>query len=144
VARLKANSTAEITIVRDGEEKKLSVKLGERADHVGSNNAKAEQSDSDGLGVAIKPLTPEDARNLRLKGDVKGLLIVEVKGESPAAEAGLRSGDVILSANLKPVATPSQLGDVIKNEGKKRGAIMLQINRRGEVFFLTVDLAKKK
>ena len=63
---------------------------------------------------------------------------------SAAAEAGLRSGDVILSANLKPVATPAQLGDIVKNEGKKRGAVMLQVNRRGDTFFLTVDLAKKK
>ena len=144
VARFKPNSKPELTIVRDGEEMKLKVKLGERSSHVGGNAAKNEQSESDGLGVAIKPLTPEDARALRLKGDVKGLLIVEVKGDSPAAEAGLRSGDVILSANLKPVATPAQLGDIVKNEGKKRGAVMLQINRRGDTFFLTVDLAKKK
>ena len=144
VARLKPNSTPELTIVRDGGEMKIKVKLGERSSHVNGGANQDEQSESDGLGVAIKPLTPEDARALRIKGDVKGLLIVEVKGDSPAAEAGLRSGDVILSANLKPVTTPSQLGDVVKNEGKKRGAVMLQIYRRGDTFFLTVELGKKK
>jgi len=144
VARLKPNSTPELTIVRDGEEMKIKVKLGERSSHVNGGANQDEQSESDGLGVAIKPLTPEDARALRIKGDVKGLLIVEVKGDSPAAEAGLRSGDVILTANLKPVTTPSQLGDVVKNEGKKRGAVMLQIYRRGDTFFLTVELGKKK
>ncbi len=144
VARLKPNAKPEIVVLRNGEEMKFKVKLGERSDHVGGNAAKGEQSESDGLGVAIKTLTPEDARALRLKGDVKGLLIVEVKGDSPAAEAGLRSGDVILAANLKPVTTPGQLGDIVKNEGKKRGAVMLQINRRGDVFFLTVDLSPKK
>jgi len=144
VARLKPNSTPELTVVRDGEEMKVKVKLGERSSHVNGGANQDEQSESDGLGVAIKPLTPEDARALRIKGDVKGLLIVEVKGDSPAAEAGLRSGDVILTANLKPVTTPSQLGDVVKNEGKKRGAVMLQIYRRGDTFFLTVELGKKK
>ncbi len=144
VARLKPNSTPELTVVRDGEEMKIKVKLGERSSHMNGGANQDEQSESDGLGVAIKPLTPEDARALRIKGDVKGLLIVEVKGDSPAAEAGLRSGDVILSANLKPVTTPSQLGDVVKNEGKKRGAVMLQIYRRGDTFFLTVELGKKK
>ncbi len=142
VAKMKPNAKPELTVMRDGEEKKIKVKLGERSSHV-AGSAKTEQSESDGLGVAIKPLTPEDARALRIKGDVKGLLIVEVKGESPAAEAGLRSGDVILSANLKPVTTPDQLGDILKNEGKKRGAVMLQVNRRGETFFLTVDLGQK-
>ncbi len=142
VAGLKPNAKPELTILRNGEEMKLKVKLGERSAHTsGKTSSGGETSD---LGVSVKPLTPEDARALRLNGDVKGLVIVDVKGDSPAAEAGLRSGDVILSANLKPVTSADDLAEVLRGEGKKRGALMLQINRRGNTFFTTVDLAKKK
>ena len=93
--------------------------------------------------MSIKPLTPDDARALQLSADMKGLLVVSVKGDGPAAEAGIRTGDVILSANLKPVTSADELLSIIRKEGKERGALMLQINRRGETFFITVTLDKK-
>jgi len=141
VAGLKPGTKAEVTVLRDGKEMKFSVTLGERASHMGAGQGG--QSEGSDLGVSIKPLTPEDARSLQLNADVKGLLIVNVANGSPAAEAGLRNGDVILSANLKPVTTAGELSSIIQKEGRKRGALMLQINRRGESFFVTVDLEKK-
>lgn len=142
VAGLKPDTTAEITVLRNGKEVKASVKLGERSAHNASVQTPGKGEGSD-LGVSIKPLTPEDARALQIPADVKGLLVVGVNNGSPAAEAGLRNGDVILSANLKPVTSAGELSSIVRKDGKERGAVMLQINRRGESFFVTVALDKK-
>ena len=67
---------------------------------------------------------------------------MSVNPDKPAAEADLRPGDVILKANLKPVRSAADLSKIVNDEGAKRGAIMLQISRRGEVYFRTVPLEK--
>lgn len=142
VANLKPDTKVDVVALRDGKEVKVTVKLGERASH--STVAKdSGQSEGTELGVNVQPLTPDDARALQLSGDVKGLLVVDVKNGSAAAEGGLRPGDVILSANLKPVTRVDELSSIVRKEGKERGAVMLQINRRGDSFFVTVTLDKK-
>ena len=141
VASLKPGTKIDVVVLRDGKEVKATVKLGERAS--ASSPTKEGQSEGSELGVSVKPLTADDARALQLSADVKGLLVVSVNADSAAAEAGLRNGDVILSANLKPVATAPELADIVRKDGKERGAVMLQINRRGETFFATVNLEKK-
>jgi serine protease Do len=67
---------------------------------------------------------------------------VDVDQNKPAAEADLRPGDVILKANLKPVSSAQALSQIVNDEGLKRGAVMLQISRRGDVYFRTVTLGK--
>ncbi len=54
------------------------------------------------LGVRIQAVTPEFAEGFRLD-EAKGALISSVTPESPAAEAGLETGDVILSWDGKAV-----------------------------------------
>ncbi len=143
VAALKPDTKVDVVVIRDGKEVKRTVTLGERASHSTVMQKNGQQSEGGELGVSVKPLTPEDARALQLSGDVKGLLVVGVNGNGPAAESGIRTGDVILSANLKPVTSADELLSIIRKEGKERGALMLQINRRGETFFITVTLDKK-
>ncbi len=143
VASLKPDTKVDVVVIRDGKEVTCSVKLGERASHTSAMQGNGQQSEGGELGVSVKPLAPEDARALQLSGDVKGLLVVGVNGNGPAAEAGVRTGDVIMSANLKPVTSADELLSIIRKEGKERGALMLQINRRGESFFITVNLEKK-
>jgi serine protease Do len=55
------------------------------------------------LGVIIDDLTPDQARALKLP-DTQGARIVEVQPDSPAARAGLKSEDVIVAIDGKPVA----------------------------------------
>src|SRR6202451_3018367 len=60
------------------------------------------------LGVHIQDLTPELARAFGLK-DSGGVLIGDVSSRTPAAQAGLKKGDVILQVNGQPVNASNQL-----------------------------------
>lgn len=59
------------------------------------------------LGIMIQPLTSDLAKSFDLKND-KGILIAQVTNHSPAAKAGLKAGDVIVSYQGRPV---SDVGD---------------------------------
>ncbi len=54
------------------------------------------------LGVQIQPVTKDIAESLGLKSD-RGALVTEPQPDSPAAKAGLKSGDVITAVDNEPV-----------------------------------------
>src|SRR5262249_42299081 len=61
------------------------------------------------LGVYLKPITPAIAKSVRYEGQ-GGALVEDIsKDGSPAAKAGLRSGDVIIEFNGQPVKSPKEL-----------------------------------
>jgi serine protease Do len=81
------------------------------------------------LGVQIQALTPELAKSFKLD-DVKGVLVASVEPGSPAAKAGLQSGDVILAFDGKPVAGANELPRVVA--GTKPGTnVTLDVWRSG-------------
>lgn len=61
------------------------------------------------IGVQIQDMTPELAEAFGLKQDQNGAVIVQVFENTPAAEAGLQQGDVILSVNGKAVEGAADL-----------------------------------
>lgn len=136
-------STAVLTVWRDGKNFDLKVTLGERkSGQSDSRPGMGQKQQSEGLlGLSVRPLKEEERREMKLGKD-EGLLIVDVDPDKPAAEADLRPGDVILKANLKPVNSGEALSKIVKEVGVKRGAIMLQIERRGDVYFRTIPLGK--
>jgi len=69
------------------------------------------------LGVSLQPLTPDLATSFGVK-DTKGALVAEVQGDSPAARAGLKSGDVITEFNGKKVDDPSALARAVGQIGR--------------------------
>jgi serine protease Do len=64
------------------------------------------------LGVSIQPLTPELAKSFGLK-EPNGVLISDVMQQSPAAAAGIASGDVIIEFDRKKVDSPQELQKVV-------------------------------
>jgi S1-C subfamily serine protease len=90
--------------------------------------ARGETATSPRLGVSITP--GHVARRLRRAvglPDVDGLLIGDVAEASPAARAGLASGDLIVAAAGRPVSTPDDLFDALA--AARGGSLELRVVR---------------
>ncbi len=144
----KPGSKVEVKAIRNGENKTFTLTLAERnldrAERDSQKEERGEASASGSLGVKLRPLSKEDVRRLRIDGVDGGLLITSVEPGKAADEAGMKPGDVILSAALKPVSTPEEFAAIVNGVGSERGAVMLQVMRRGQKFFVTVDLTAAK
>lgn len=136
-------STAVLTIWRDGKAQDITVTLGERKSSqvMGKDKNSQKHENESILGLSVRPLKPEERKQLKVAKD-EGVLIVSIDPEKAAAEADLQPGDVILKANQMPVNSAAELSKIVKEVGVKRGAVMLQIQRRGEVYFRAVPLGK--
>ncbi len=97
-----------LDVVRDGQQKQLSVTLEERAGEQGEETASGEESSgnvAERVGISVTELTPRLRRMLNLDDSVGGVMVTQVDPMSPAGESGLMRGDVITEANGKPVAS---------------------------------------
>ena len=93
------------------------------------------------LGVMPQDITPALARKLDLK-ESTGAVLTEVTPKSPAAKAGLVSGDVVLEFNGKPVRDARHLRlEVARLQPGK--AVNVKIRRDGEVQILKVTLKER-
>jgi serine protease Do len=68
-----------------------------------------------------------------------GLLVGEVEPGSPAAESGIRPGDVIVAANSREVAQPSDLTDEWAKARRENRPILLRVNRDGQSLFIAIS-----
>lgn len=78
------------------------------------------------IGIGITPLTDQLAKHFNVTG---GVLINNVRENSPAAKAGLRAGDIVVEVDGKPL---NEDGDLVRAIGeKKEGDVTLTIVRDG-------------
>jgi len=96
------------------------------------------------LGIQMIDLKPELKQ--RLQEDVgitakievdEGVLIVQVMEQTPAQEAGLRPGDVILAVNGVAVKTSTEVQEQVESV-RVGDAMQVEINREGQVLSITV------
>lgn len=133
-----------VTVWREGKTLDVTITLGERkSSQTAEQGNKGSKKDDGLLGLAVRPLKDEERREARI-GKNEGLYVVSVTSDKPAAEADVRPGDIILKANQKPVNSAAALAKIVEDEGIKRGALMLQIMRRGETSFRTLNLEKQE
>ena len=90
------------------------------------------------LGVQIQPMTQDIADSMGLK-ESKGALVDKAEKDSPAAAAGLKDGDVIVSVNGEAVADSHDLARKIAALGPKKEAD-LAIIRNGAPQTIKVTL----
>ena len=133
VADLKPGSEATLKIWRDGKPIELKLTVAELEDKAAPAAAdEPDKADHGRLGLAVRPLTPEE----QTKAEVKGGLLVE-KAVGPAARAGIRQGDIVLALNGEPVADAARLRELAKQAGKH---VALLIQRGNNTLFVPVQL----
>ena len=107
----------------DGEGKNFAWKMGERRQ----------------IGISVYPLTKQLSANM---GVESGVMIDNVREDSPAAKAGLKAGDIIVEAGGKAVKNNFDLMRVIND--KKDGDIQLTIvrDKNRQTISVTPEIAK--
>jgi Do/DeqQ family serine protease len=93
-------------------------------------------SDSGKLGIAVQPLTPALARELRISPDTQGLVVLEVDPFGPAADAGIQRGDVIEQVNQQPIRSVADFRALVERSAKD--PLLLLVNHRGTTIFVTI------
>jgi serine protease Do len=114
VSQVSPNTTIHLGILRDGKAETLEVKVGEF--HASTEMAENSGSDSHNggkLGLAVDDISPQLRQQLNLPERVNGAAIESVRPASPAEEAGLAQGDVILEVNRHPVASADKFASEV-------------------------------
>ena len=128
VADLKVGDEITVVLLRDGKELNLKVNVGERPDE--TETGQAEPQKHADLGLTVQDVTPQIARQLGLK-EPKGVVVTNVPQDSPAAEAGISRGDVILEVGHKPVKDVDAFYGSL--EGLKPGEGVLLLVQRNDI-----------
>jgi serine protease Do len=131
VAARQPGKTVKLQVWRDKSAREFEVKLGAMEDKA-EVAANGDPAGSGRLGMMVRPLTPDERQQSDLSD---GLVVEDVDGA--AAEAGIRPGDVVISANGKAVKSVQQLRSVVAG-AKDHVALLVQ---RGEArIFVPVEL----
>jgi serine protease Do len=132
VAGLKPGAAVTLDVWRNGAEKQLSGTVGTLEDKSEVASADKAELAKARLGVAVRPLSPEEKRSGEL---TSGVVVENVAGA--AAKAGVRSGDVIVSINNTPVKSVEQLKELVAKSGK---TVALLVQRDDARIFIPVTL----
>jgi serine protease Do len=122
---------ASLEIWRDGKSLSLSATIGTAAKMASNDDASGDSAPAK-LGLALRPLNPEERRESGVSG---GLVVEDVQGH--AAEAGIQPGDVVLSVDGTAVQSVAQLRKMVQEHDKQ---IALLIQRGESRLFVPVTL----
>src|SRR5690606_27635562 len=122
-------STADLVVLRQGKEVTLTLAL-ERAPEGASAAEVLIDGRSPFAGAKIAALSPRLAQRLRVADNAKGVAIVAIDGNSPAAGFGFRPGDIVREVNGEEIATPD---DLVRAAGAQTRWWRFSVERQGQL-----------
>lgn len=158
VRSTKVGQEVKLTVLRDGKEETVQVRLAARP-QTETERAQTESQAPQGvwLGIRGATLTPQLARAMNLPADQQGVLVAQVEVDGPADQAGLRGsfkpvtingqrllvgGDVIVAVDGQPVSRMEELQALI-GQAEPGQEVTLTVLRDGQQLDLPVTLAQR-
>jgi serine protease Do len=149
ISEIKPGDAAHVNYMRDGKDQTAAVTVekmpanAQAAFNEGPGSKGHSATNKPELGLTLAPLTESDRQQLDLPMSSKGAVVAGVLPNSPADEAGLRSGDVVVGVGSTPVENPGDAINAIhKAEAQKAKAIALRVMRGNQAIFVAVPLPK--
>ena len=156
VAETAVGKEVDVVVIRKGEEKSFSVRLGRLEDaekaqtKVSSEGSEKDQNAAEkvksSLGLKLSLLTDDLREQYKINDKVKGVLITDVDASSSAAEKSISAGDVIVEVGQQKVASPDDVLNRVE-ELKEKGlkSILLTLaNKNNDLRFLALRLSSKE
>ena len=132
IALARPGDELQMQVWRDGRAQELTATL-QGAKSSEAKVAKADAAQQGKLGLALRPLQPDEQRAAKVDG---GLVVEQASGA--AAQAGVQPGDVVLSINGQPATSVERMRSVVAKADK---SVALLIERNGQQLFVPVPLA---
>jgi serine protease Do len=149
VADTPVGKDVEVVLIRKGKEDTKTVKLGRLEDGEKQQQASLKQDAPETkpvvkktLGLELANMTDDLRKQYKIKDTVKGVVILGVDANSPAADKRLNAGDTIVEIAQEAIASADDFQakiDKLKNEGR-RSALLLVASAEGELRFVAIAL----
>jgi len=140
VAMYKPDSKVRIVVIREGKRKALTVTLDKRPDGAlaAGRGSKAVQ---ESLGMSLQTLNEELGSRLGYE-DLSGVLVMDVKPGSLAAEAEIQAGTLIMEVNRRPVRNVKDFNEAIE-KAQSDGKVLLRVRDEDWTRLLMLRLSEK-
>ena len=141
VASVAPDSQAKLTYLRDGSSQTVDVHVG----NLGKDGSGAPGNDNGqpggqgSIGVALAALTPELRQQLGIDDSVHGAVVHGVLPNSPADQAGIKAGDIILGVGSHLVSNPAEAVRAVHSALKQDQTVALRILRDGQNAFVAIS-----
>lgn len=143
IAGVKPGSDAKLTVVRDGKTQPVDVTVGT----LPSETQTADRGTTGGteqgqgrIGVALARITPDMRDQLNLPDGTSGAVVAQVQPNSPADQAGIRQGDIIVGVGGHAVSSPTDAVKAIREASHSEKDVALRIMRDGNTAYVAVTL----
>jgi serine protease Do len=136
VAATPVDEHVTVTVLRDGKKQDLAIKVGK----LPSEEAKLEKSVQPAKGkwgLQLHELSPQIAHQLGIKAD-QGVAVVGVEPGSPADEAGIQQGDVIVEVDRHSVNTVNDVKEKI-DRSEDKDHLLLLVQRDNGKFYVPLE-----
>lgn len=135
VGLIHPGTTVKVDLVRAGKKMQLDLTVGERPEQPEQVAEAEKKSDSNSLGLLVEDLDEEIRRLIETDG-----VVVSRVFKGPAARAGLRRGDIILTVANKKISSVAEFSVLIASLAKGQSVPLLVLRPPGSQQFLTIQI----
>jgi len=141
IGAMAPGATAKLSVWRKGEEKSISLTLGElpkeREARAATTDSAPQGTDTPRLGLMLAPAAQVAG------GGAEGVVVTNVDPNGPASEQGVKTGDVILDVGGKAVATPADVRNAISDAHKNgKRTVLMRLKSNDTTKFVAIPLAR--
>jgi serine protease Do len=137
VSQDRPGQKVQLGVIRNGQPMNVTVNVGEYhkpGTEVADNGSAQGAGNTGKLGLAVDDLSPDARQQLNVPSEVHGAVIADVRPGSPAEDAGLQPGDVVVEVNRKPVASGEQFASAVHAAPAGKSLLLLVWTKGGESF----------